>query len=511
MEVLLTPSARRRFLLVLAVVVLAALGWIVFCVQRPSGSKLLGAGGRREPAPSAPVELEASAGRRSDATATMGPEKTGVGSNAPPADPNVAVLEGTLVRAEDRSVLPGVKLSLNFRAGNDGGKNVTAETDVEGRFVIRLATSTALPLHGAWFEQSDLWEREFVLDDPERTADRVKALPGETVRFTLLAAEARQWRGIVVDEEGRPLRDIDIMAFLPGPGDGSQGSGMGSQTDASGHFQVTTLANPDQVTSANVAPAAARLRFTTSSRPPVVVDVRKLTEADRAELRVVMGKGRRIVGRLVDEFGRALEKQLVTAGSATPGATRVAFTDGAGAFALTAVPDGPVRIGSFVADRDLEARQDLTLSSDLLDLVLVARPVDLLGPPVVAMGLRLGDVSDELRKEYGLHSQVKVVVLDPGVVGSLFGGFGGDLQSGTGIRMIGDRAVTSVKDLIERIIAEYEETQRTGPAKSPIDLRHGGMIRIVTAYRGGGGTFTSFFGVDERTVDHLRRLLRSLR
>jgi hypothetical protein len=83
-------------------------------------------------------------------------------------EPGVAVLEGVLVKAEDGNVLSGVKLSLNFRDGDDAGKNVSVLTNDEGGFTVRFESATALPLHGGWFERRDLVVRRFVFEDPAR-------------------------------------------------------------------------------------------------------------------------------------------------------------------------------------------------------------------------------------------------------------------------------------------------------------------------------------------------------
>jgi hypothetical protein len=503
----MTRSVRRRLVLALAVLMIAAAGTIVLLSRRESGSPTADAPRREELTSPAPVSLEAAG---PGAPSAPRPERAVAEPASEATDPSVAVLQGTLVRAEDGVALPAVKFSLNFRLGDSAGKNVAVETDAEGRFTARLATETILPLHGAWFVRTDLWLRGYALDEPAATDAPVEARPGETVRFTVRAAEVRRWKGIVVDEHGQPLRDVRITTFLPGPNDDLSGSGMGGMSGEDGRFQATTLADPD-LAPTSVATGAARIQFVLLPRPPLVVDVRQLTEADQTELRVVLPSGRRVVGRLVDGDGRNLASYLVTAGSASPGAHRVTSTDASGAFTLMGIPDGPVTIGSFVADLDLEARQDLTISGDLSDLVLVARAIDLSGPlhPVHAMGLRLIDVTEELRTKYELPPQVKVMVLDPGVVGGLFGA---ELRPGTGIWMIGDAKLTSVKDLVERTIAEYDR-QQEATAKAPPGQPRFLMIRIVTAMGTGqsGWTNTQYFSIDARVAEHLRRLLPTLR
>jgi hypothetical protein len=245
------------------------------------------------------------------------------------------------------------------------------------------------------------------------------------------------------------------------------------------------------------------MSFILHPRPPLTLDVRRLSEADRTELRVVLPKGRRVRGRLVDAEGRALAKYVATAGTATHPALCWAQTDAAGAFGFVGVPDGPVTIGAYVADLDLEAREDVTISADREDLVLVARPIALPGPPypVLAMGLRLVEPTEELRVKHRLPPYVHVMIQDPGVVGGLFNV---GLSPGTGIWVIGEKKLTGIRDFVERIIAEYDEAAR-GAGGAP-QMR---MIRIVAAYP--DHTNTQFFTPDARAIDQLRRLLPTLR
>ncbi len=163
-------------------------------------------------------------------------------------------------------------------------------------------------------------------------------------------------------------------------------------------------------------------------------------------------------------------------------------------------------IGCFLADRELEARVDTTLSGlsgDVDDLLLVARPIDPGDAKrgILVLGARLVDVTDEMRAARGLDASVRVLVLDRGAGGA----FGDVAVVGAGILQIGHSKVVDVAHLVDLVIAEKEIAERERPDWS--------IIRIVTT-RGEGkhrGTNTQFFGLGLGAVEHLKRVRERLR
>jgi hypothetical protein len=412
------------------------------------------------------------------------------------ARPHEVLVRGVLRRAEDDNPLPGVAISLGFREENDPPQQVDATTNADGVFEARFEPSKAVPLRDAWFPGPvSLHVHRFARPGgtPE---DKVLARPGEALDLIVHAATIRTWHGVVVDENGNPLEGINVMTFLPGANDTLRGSMNGTESRPGGKFTVRTVADPALF--GDAAEGAAGITFSSFARlarPPKKLDVRRLTLAEGETLRVVLPSGWTVRGRLLDADGRPLSGALVVATFSLPEATRMTTTDGAGAFTLERLADGPARMGAFVPVPGLEASAEFTLDGNRDDLVLTARPVLLernSGQQLV-LGLRLVDVTDEMRATSGIPAYIGVLVQDAGVVAPLFNT---SMQPGTGIYVIGDHKVKNVRDMVETLLAEHAKS--AGPVSS---------VRFVAWY-GGKHSFTNTteIGLSEAQAEHLRLL-----
>ncbi len=430
-------------------------------------------------------------------------------SEAAAPKPQPARIEGTVVTAEANVPIALLKLHLAFRK-EYGATPLTLdlETGHDGSFAGELQTTEPIPLSDGWSDRPGLQFRGFrrSIDDGTDPESDVVARPGETLRVTLRMARLATWKGIVVDDDDRPLAGVRVGVFLPGPNDSPSGSGIMTETSAEGRFTASALAEPDRVLPPGTAAAAAQLTLSDISRamrPSLTLDLRTVPESDRDDLRLVFSRGRRVRGRLVDDAGRAIADTHVLATYGDPSRLRAAKTEVDGRFTLEALANGAVTIGCFLADRDLEARVDTTLSGDVDDLVLVARPIDLGDAKrgFVVLGARLVDVTDEMRVARDLDASVRVLVLDRGAGGA----FGDEAGVGAGILHIGHSKVVDVAHLVDLLIAEQEIAERERP-QFP-------MIRIVTTWGEGKhrGTNTQYFGLGPSAVEHLQRLRERLR
>jgi|GEM_PF-4855588 len=425
----------------------------------------------------------------------------------PPAaapKPAPARIEGTVVTAEANVPIGLLKLHLAFRK-EFGATPLTldVETAHDGTFAGELETTEPIPLSDGWSDRQGLQFRGFrrSVDDGTDPETNVVARPGETLRVILRMARCATWKGVVVDDEGAPLGGVRVGVFMPGPNDSPYGSGIMMETSAEGRFTVSAFAEPDRVAPPSTASAAAQLTVSDISRvmrPSVSIDLRTVSESDRERMRVVFSRGRRVRGRLVDEGGRPLGDIQVLATYGEPSRLRAAKTGADGHFTLETLADGAVTIGCFLADRDLEARVDMTLSTDVDDLLLVTRPVDPGDAKrgYVVLGARLVDVTDEMRVARDLDASVRVLVVDRGAGGA----FGDEAGVDAGILSIGDSKVVDVAHLVDLLIAEQGISAQKNPSFP--------MIRIVTTWgeRKHRGTNTQYFGLGANAVEHLTRL-----
>ena len=430
--------------------------------------------------------------------------------SAPTTDtpkPRPARIEGTVVSAETGVPMGPLKVRLDFRkAIGERPRTLEVETDRFGSFAGDLETAEPIPLFDGSADRPGLLFRGFrrTVDDGTDLTTGVEARPGATLAVTLRFASLATWKGVVVDEAGRPLRGVRVGVHWPGPNESPYGSLVFTETNAEGRFTASAIAEPDRVASGTTAIAAARLTFSDMSpslRPTIARDLRTIPASERESLRIVFPRGRRVGGRLVDESGRAIEGAAVLATYGDPSRQRFARTDADGHFTLEALADGPVTIGAFLADRDVEARLDTDLAKDLDDVVLVARPLDPGDPAdpehgLVVLGARLVDVTDEMRAARKLDPLIRVLVVDRGAGGA----FGDEAGVGKAILHIGDSKVVDVRHLVGLVIAEAELASKRNP-----DFP---MIRIVTSCGEGkfAGTNTQHFELGPGAVEHLKRV-----
>lgn len=499
----------RRFLWGLGSIVLAV---VALVAGRPRDSEPKPDGVvASDPAPKAPPQLPPP-GLAPAPRPTPGALPAKPGEPVPEAEAQkqrTARVEGTVVTAEANVPIRLLKLHLAFRK-EYGATPLTlhVETGHDGSFSGELPTAEPIPLSDGWVDGPGLQFRGFrrAADDGTDPESDVVARPGETLRLIVTVARLATWKGLVVDDDGHPLAGMRVSVFLPGPNDSPFGSGFMTETSLEGRFTVSALAEPDRVLPPGTALAAAQLTVSDLSgamRPTLKLDLRTVPEPDREELRIVLSRGRRVRGRLVDDAGRALAGTQVLATYGDPTRLRAAMTEPDGKFALEALADGAVTIGCFLADRELEARIDTTLSGDVDELLLVARPIDPGDAKrgLVVLGARLVNVTDEMRVARGLDASVRVLVLDRGSGGA----FGDRADVGAGILQIGHSKVVDVAHLVDLLIAEQEIAAKERP-RFP-------MIRIVTTWGEGKhrGTNTQHFGLGPGAEEHLRRVQQRLR
>ena len=417
-----------------------------------------------------------------------------------PAGRFTAALEGTVVRAENRAPIPFAKLSLSFRSNpSNDFTSADVEADRDGRFTAHLECDRALRLEVGTCRDARWTIQRFATEGSTEGPPAVVARPGQTVRFAVELAALVNVKGFVVDEAGRPLGGAQLDLYRPNPSEAIVGARMIFTTPPSGAFSVQAFAQPDEVFDAPTASMASALKVRLHDRPTRTFDLRRLSDAERLEWRIVLPKGHRVAGRLVDEGGHPLEAATVSISFGDPEALREGRTDAAGRFEAGAVGDGDAVVGAYVPDGGLEARLALKISADVEDLVLVARPMDLTATPGATnvMGLRLIDLDDATRKAHGLPEHATVMIADAGVVGD--GGGHSWLHAGAGILMIGEHAVSDVKNLIDVLLTEY------GRVNSD-DWQH---VRVVVTW--GSGTNTQYLWVDHREVERLRSARASMR
>jgi protocatechuate 3,4-dioxygenase beta subunit len=232
--------------------------------------------------------------------------------------PAVETLSGRVVSAADGKPVAGAVVwsgdpGAFVRTGGDGGYRLTATAGRE------LGISAAA---AGYFQGWAGW--------PVRAGER---------RAPTLALEpALAVAGVVVDEQGRPVAGVEIKAEIQ-PGSrirtgGGWNSGGTARTSASGRFRISNVA----------AGLAHQLRLTRAGYAPLVEDVPP--QAPGSELRLVLRRGRKGFGRVVDSADQPVAgASLVLQREPSGDRMMRSFDDGeSGRFKATAGADGRFEI-----------------------------------------------------------------------------------------------------------------------------------------------------------------------
>jgi hypothetical protein len=183
-------------------------------------------------------------------------------------------------------------------------------------------------------------------------------------------------------------------------------------------------------------------------------DLYAIEPKQRGALQVVLVPGFRLTGRVVDAAGKPVANAMIKAIRKDKTHRKATTTDASGSFALRGVSGGLIMLTA----RSLEIRQQIYLpiavKSDKLDLELRLKPIvlpaDLKTYPV--LGMRLADVTPELRSTYDLFDERGALVLDPGKDSDRL--TWGRLAEGHTFWKVGRTRIGSVGEFVSQILAE---------------------------------------------------------
>jgi hypothetical protein len=173
---------------------------------------------------------------------------------------------GRVVSRADGHSLPGALVWAD-----DSG--LAQRTGADGTYKLALVPGRQLPIQAAapgFFKGETIW----------------LVSPGDRRAPTQALEPAFAAKGMVVDEQGRPVEGVEVRAWSSSPGR----SGGIARTSALGRFRLSTLAagvaHGLHLTKTGYAPGAAELPAVEPGRPA-------------ADLKIVLHKGRTAFGRVV--------------------------------------------------------------------------------------------------------------------------------------------------------------------------------------------------------------------
>jgi len=328
-------------------------------------------------------------------------------------------------------------------------------------------------------------------------AREVEVAPGRVSDTNLkLSRPSLYFAGAVVDEDGNPIVGAQIYANSV-----CHVASFGIERTASGpdgSFEIFNYApEPISIPQAPGKPVTkGRLMFFHENYiEQEVEDIYKLPANRRTALRIVLATGRKIAGTLLDDAGKPRSGVMVKA-IGRSGTRKTTLTDAEGAFRLSGLPKGEITLSASALNIEQKIRLPIQLESDQSSLKVRMRPIAI--PAYLetfeVLGMRLTDLTQDLKAAYDIGVEGGAVILDPGKNSDRLQI--GELAKGYCLWMVGNRSVGSVREFVSQILAEAA-------------LRGGDEFRVRVVYTFSNlemeGTNTQYLALTKEDIKELEK------
>ncbi len=280
----------------------------------------------------------------------------------------------------------------------------------------------------------------------------VEVTPGKVVEASIKLKPAAYYRGVVVDEQGKPIAGVKVIAGLVL---GRASSGVeGTASLADGSFELFNCpVKPFDL------PGGGKSRTVVSFTHSEYIGLRlddldAIEPKDRDTMRVVLATGLKLTGTVVNASGKPVANAAVRAVRKDGSHRQAGLTDANGRFALRGLSGGLTLITVRGPDVKQWMHLPLALNGDKDDLKLRLQPIALPANLVrhTALGMQLADVTPELKTAYDLPWDHGALILDPGKDSRRLEI--GALVEGNVFWKVGKKEVGSVRELVDQILTE---------------------------------------------------------
>lgn len=282
-------------------------------------------------------------------------------------------------------------------------------------------------------------------------ARRIEVGPGTEAEATLVLKPALHVSGIIVDEHGRPIPGAEITANAESAR--ARGAIERTASRPDGSFELFNFPVRPPVLQGETRKGAIHF-FHPDYLAHDIEDVYALVAGEREMMRIVLGTGYKVTGTVLDAAGKPARNAMIKAIRKDGTHRKATRSDANGRFTLRGLTGGLTLLSA----RAMEIRQSLQLPmalkgdrSDLeLRLTPIPSPAALPGHDV--LGMRLTDVTAELKSAYDLSGDRGVLILDPGKDPDRLKI--GRLEEGDVFWMVGRTRVGGVREFVGQILAE---------------------------------------------------------
>ncbi len=423
---------------------------------------------------------------------------------APPTPTPLRTVSGVVTTEDTGLPLSNVLVRVaapatDMRSVRRANPNIhEVRTDGDGRFTIQVPPAATISLDAILPGYGSA--SGTLMSGSRLNPSRRPFSASEPQEFALKLTPALYVAGVVVDEEGRPFPGAEVEATL------QMKSGYGSvkfaETDDDGRFEIFDFPLKRR------EGERGRLTFGHPNMlRSVVGDVYPLRETERKTLRVVLERGHDLAGIVTSAEGRPVSNTLIEAVPADPNAQyKQRLTDADGRFVLKGLPDGEIVVRVHSMELKQKAQATVRMAGANLEANLRLEPVVLKNPPslVSMLGMKLADLTPELKSAYGLSDRANgVLIVDPGEDHERLGI--GTLKEGEYFWRVGNKGIANVREMVDELL----RINALEPKGGRITEGHRGYIRVV--YSNHHRSNTQYLKLTDDDAAGLKELAATLR
>ena len=283
-------------------------------------------------------------------------------------------------------------------------------------------------------------------------ARSVEVAPGQTAEASLILRPALYFKGTFVDEQGKPIPAVKIAA------NSVFGGGYGgverTASNPDGSFELFNYSVKPNAVRDNEVSKGYVFFFHPDYIDVQIEDVYALVQEQREALRIVLGTGYKVTGKVVDVAGKPVPNVMIKAILNDGTRRKATMTDANGKFALRGLSEGPTTFSARALDIKQKIHLPMAVNSDQNDLEVRLQPMSLPADLKrhAVLGMQLADVTPELQSAYDLYHESGALVLDPGTNSDRLKI--GRLAEGYYFWLVGKTRIGSVREFVNQILTE---------------------------------------------------------
>jgi hypothetical protein len=374
-----------------------------------------------------------------------------------PASGRPAVLRGR-VRNDEGASLADVRVlvaipavDMRFVDGSTPHKRMEVRSDAKGEYRLELSGITE-PTTISIDAMKPGYRRLVGTLMSGGDARKLEVAPGsDTEAAPLILEPALYFAGKVVDEQGKPIAGVKISANVSFTRGSAGVERTASNADGSfGLFNYPTNPRIDQ----NSLSKGYVFFFHPDYIDHRINDVYALAPTERDAMRIILTLGYKVTGTVLDLAGKPVPNAMIKVTRKDGSHRKATLTDANGKFAVRGLSKGLTSLSVRALDIKQKTLVPMALNGDKGDLDVrlkkMEMPADLKSHAV--LGMRLADVTRELRSAYDLFNQTGALVIDPGKNSDRLQI--GQLAEGYTFWRVGNERIGSVREFVEQILAE---------------------------------------------------------